>query len=178
MEVRQDPVPIHTHYALKYARMNTEEGRAPEEFEAATAFVASLAARDDLGEGDLLRLYGLYKVATEGRCSTKRPSIFDPKGRIKWGAWEAVGDLPPPAAAAAYVELLSELRPQWRGEAREAKGGAVGPVFSSLAHDAGDEAVSDAGDCLVCPRPFNISISTLNHCPDHCPSPPAVHCRA
>ena len=51
-------------------------------FEAAAAYVA--IASSSLPSDALLRLYGLYKQATGGPCSTSAPSFFDRKGRAKW----------------------------------------------------------------------------------------------
>ena len=37
-----------------------------------------------LSTGDRLRLYGLYKQALEGPCSSGRPPFWDLQGRAKW----------------------------------------------------------------------------------------------
>ena len=37
---------------------------------------------------ELLRLYGLYKQATEGNIQGKRPGILNVKDRAKWDAWK------------------------------------------------------------------------------------------
>ncbi len=55
-----------------------------EAFEGAAAMVASVAGSDTLGTDTLLHLYGLYKQATSGPCTTFRPSFFDRKARAKW----------------------------------------------------------------------------------------------
>lgn len=64
-----------------------ESTELDEAFSAATAFVAAAAA-DRLSQkvsSDLqLQLYGLYKIATEGPCSTPQPSPLKMTARAKW----------------------------------------------------------------------------------------------
>lgn len=64
-----------------------ESTELDETFSAATAFVAASAA-DRLSEkvsSDVqLKLYGLYKIATEGPCSTPQPSPLKMTSRAKW----------------------------------------------------------------------------------------------
>jgi acyl-CoA-binding protein len=58
------------------------------DFEAAAAHIASIAGDNQLSNDDLLRLYGLYKQATIGPCTSFRPSFFDRKARSKWCVFE------------------------------------------------------------------------------------------
>ena len=64
-----------------------ESTELDEAFSAATAFVAAAAA-DRLSQKVLndvqLQLYGLYKIATEGPCSTPQPSALKMTARAKW----------------------------------------------------------------------------------------------
>ena len=64
-----------------------ESTELDEAFSAATAFVAAAAA-DRLSQmvpKDVqLQLYGLYKIATEGPCSTPQPSALKMTARTKW----------------------------------------------------------------------------------------------
>lgn len=53
-------------------------------FQAAADFVESHAS--NVTDGRKLDLYGLYKQATSGPCSTAKPSFFDLRGRAKWYA--------------------------------------------------------------------------------------------
>ena len=53
-------------------------------FQAAADFVQSHAS--SVSDGCKLDLYGLYKQATSGPCSTAKPSLFDFRGRTKWYA--------------------------------------------------------------------------------------------
>lgn len=102
-----------------------------DDFNAAADCVARIAATGEVPDAELLRLYGLYKQATEGPCVEKKPSFFDIKGRSKHFAWVALGDMSQQEAQSKYVELLSELKPNWN-QAKAQSSQGVGPVFSSL----------------------------------------------
>ena len=58
------------------------------DFESAVAAVPGLSR--DPGNDVKLRLYGLYKQATEGDVTGKRPGFTNPVGRAKHDAWAAV----------------------------------------------------------------------------------------
>jgi hypothetical protein len=62
-----------------------ESTELDEEFSAASAFVAASAASStSVPEEAQLRLYGLYKIATEGPCTAPQPSALKLKARAKW----------------------------------------------------------------------------------------------
>lgn len=64
-----------------------ESTELDEAFSAATAFVAASAAdkmAHKVGNDAQLQLYGLYKIATEGPCSTPPPPAFKLTARAKW----------------------------------------------------------------------------------------------
>ena len=64
---------------------------ASTEFESAVASVKELT--EDPGNDVKLKLYALYKQATEGDVSGKRPGFTDFVGRAKYDAWaETVRD--------------------------------------------------------------------------------------
>ncbi|KAL7538974.1 hypothetical protein ACHAXR_008925 [Thalassiosira sp. AJA248-18] len=56
-----------------------------------------------------LRLYGLYKRATNDQRKTTRPGMFNIDGRMKWDAWAAEDKLTKEEAREAYVDLAKEL---------------------------------------------------------------------
>jgi diazepam-binding inhibitor (GABA receptor modulating acyl-CoA-binding protein) len=58
---------------------------------------------------DLLKLYGLYKQATEGNNKTSKPGMFDMKGQFKWKAWSDKSGMSQEDAAEAYVNLVNRL---------------------------------------------------------------------
>ena len=102
-----------------------------EEFSAAASCVASIAAKGEIPDSELLKLYGLYQQGTEGQCIGKKPSIFDIKGRSKYFAWVELGDMSQEEAQSKYIDLLSDLKPDWN-QAKTRSSQGVGPVFSSL----------------------------------------------
>lgn len=65
--------------------------------------------KEDPGNAVKLRLYALYKQATEGPCTMPKPSVLDFISKAKWDAWNALGSLPKEAARQDYVDLVSSL---------------------------------------------------------------------
>jgi len=56
-----------------------------------------------------LRLYGLYKQATQGDAGDDRPGMFDLVGRAKFDAWSRCRGMSRTDAARAYTELVDDL---------------------------------------------------------------------
>lgn len=77
------------------------------EFDAAVARVSQLSA--DPGNDVKLKLYALYKQATQGDVQGKRPGFTNPVGRAKYDAWAEVSGQSPDQAEAAYIELVDSL---------------------------------------------------------------------
>ncbi|XP_003788331.2 enoyl-CoA delta isomerase 2, mitochondrial isoform X1 [Otolemur garnettii] len=65
--------------------------------------------KKDPGNEVKLKLYALYKQATEGSCTMPKPGVFDLVNKAKWDAWNALGSLPKETARQNYVELVSSL---------------------------------------------------------------------
>ena len=78
-----------------------------EEFEAAVAAVPALT--QDPGNDTKLQLYALFKQATEGDVSGKRPGVTNPVGRAKHDAWASVRGMDAEQARARYVEVVRGL---------------------------------------------------------------------
>ena len=77
-------------------------------FEQATRDVQELPERPD--NETLLRLYALYKQATEGDVSGERPGFFDFVGTAKYEAWEKLAGTGSEEAMRRYVELVDRFR--------------------------------------------------------------------
>lgn len=77
------------------------------DFQAAVAAVPALT--QDPGNDTKLRLYALYKQATEGDVQGKRPGFTNPVGRAKHDAWAAVQGTDSDAAKDQYVEVVRGL---------------------------------------------------------------------
>ncbi len=59
---------------------------------------------------DKLKLYGLFKQATEGPIGDRtRPGFFDQVGRAKHDAWAALGNTPKDEAKEQYIALVDSL---------------------------------------------------------------------
>ncbi len=57
----------------------------------------------------LLKLYSLYKQATEGDVSGERPGGFDFKGAAKYDSWADQKGKSKEAATQEYINLVNEL---------------------------------------------------------------------
>ena len=78
-----------------------------EQFEAAVSKSKTLPQRPS--NEDLLKLYALYKQATEGDVSGERPGGFDFKAIAKYDAWAAQKGKPAGEARQEYVNLVEKL---------------------------------------------------------------------
>ena len=78
------------------------------QFEAAVAGSKSLTERPD--NATLLKIYALYKQATTGDNTEKKPGFTDMVGRAKWDAWNDVKGKPANAAMQEYVDLIESLK--------------------------------------------------------------------
>ena len=77
-------------------------------FDDAVANSKTLSERPD--NATLLKIYALYKQATEGDNEAKKPSFTDMVGRAKWDAWEKLKDMSPDDAKQQYIDLIESLR--------------------------------------------------------------------
>jgi len=57
-----------------------------------------------------LRLYALFKQATQGDCTGPRPGLLDMVGRAKYDAWKALEGTTKEAAMEQYIALVEELK--------------------------------------------------------------------
>lgn len=77
-------------------------------FEVAAQEAQSLAKRPN--NEDLLRLYSLYKQATVGNVTGKRPGFTDMVGRAKYDAWAGRQGMSQEEAMHAYIDLVDSLK--------------------------------------------------------------------
>ena len=76
-------------------------------FESAVLNSKSLAERPD--NPTLLKIYALYKQATTGDVSEKKPGFSDMVGRAKWDAWNVLKGTSKQEAMQHYVDLIGSL---------------------------------------------------------------------
>lgn len=77
------------------------------QFDAAVANSKKLTERPD--NSTLLKIYALYKQATAGDNTEKRPGMMDMVGRAKWDAWNNLKGTDAKAAMQEYVDLIKSL---------------------------------------------------------------------
>ena len=58
----------------------------------------------------LLKIYSLYKQATEGDVDGKRPGFGDMVGRAKYDAWAGLKGKSQDEAMQEYVDLIESLK--------------------------------------------------------------------
>ena len=78
-----------------------------EEFDAAVKRVNGLASAPP--NNVQLDLYGLYKQATVGDATGKRPGFTDLRGRAKFDAWEGRKGMAKEDAMRAYIKVAGGL---------------------------------------------------------------------
>jgi len=79
-----------------------------EQFDQAVADSKNLPERPD--NMTLLKIYALYKQATEGDADGKRPGFTDMVGRAKRDAWNELKGQSSDEAKQAYVDLIEDLK--------------------------------------------------------------------
>jgi acyl-CoA-binding protein len=76
-------------------------------FDAAVANSKNLSERPD--NATLLKIYALYKQATEGDVEGKKPGFGDMVGRAKWDAWNGFKGTDKEGAMQQYIDLIQSL---------------------------------------------------------------------
>ncbi len=77
-------------------------------FEKAAQEAQQLSKKPD--NDALLKLYALYKQATAGDVSGKRPGFTNPVGRAKYDAWKKIKGTASDEAMQTYIELVENLK--------------------------------------------------------------------
>jgi diazepam-binding inhibitor (GABA receptor modulator, acyl-CoA-binding protein) len=78
-------------------------------FEKAVAASKELSSRPD--NETLLRLYSLYKQATEGDINAENPpGMFDFVAKAKFDAWLMLKGIPADDAKGQYITLITQLQ--------------------------------------------------------------------
>jgi diazepam-binding inhibitor (GABA receptor modulating acyl-CoA-binding protein) len=79
-----------------------------------TAFESAVAQAKQLPEKPdnptLLKIYGLYKQATCGDNTERKPSFTDYVARAKWDAWNGQKGKDQTQAQSDYIDLITALR--------------------------------------------------------------------
>jgi len=67
-----------------------------------------------LSNDQKLQMYGSFKQGTIGENITKAPSKLSFIEHAKWDAWTKLGKLSKTDAQKKYIDLLSQLAPNWK----------------------------------------------------------------
>lgn len=78
-----------------------------QKFEAAVANSKDLTERPD--NATMLKLYALYKQASVGDNTEKKPGFSDMVGRAKWEAWNGFKGTSTQDAMQQYTDLVESL---------------------------------------------------------------------
>jgi acyl-CoA-binding protein len=78
------------------------------QFAQAQKDVKGLPQRPD--NDTMLKLYALYKQATQGDATGERPGGFDFVGRAKFDAWSGMKGTSTNQAMREYIDLVASLR--------------------------------------------------------------------
>jgi len=79
-----------------------------DQFEQASRDAQNLDKRPD--NETLLRLYALFKQATEGDVSGPAPGMFDFKASAKYEAWSKLEGTSQDSAMKKYIDLVNTLK--------------------------------------------------------------------
>jgi diazepam-binding inhibitor (GABA receptor modulating acyl-CoA-binding protein) len=77
------------------------------QFEAAAASSKDLSERPD--NSTMLKIYALYKQASTGDNTEKKPGFTDMVGRAKWDAWNGLKGTSTDDAMQQYIDLIASL---------------------------------------------------------------------
>ncbi|XP_059178229.1 enoyl-CoA delta isomerase 2-like [Physella acuta] len=82
--------------------------------------------KEEPGNDVKLKIYGLFKQATQGKCNVPKPGMMDLVGKAKWSAWNELGSMSQDDAQKAYINLVDQLAKDEGSEAvEEVKGPGV-----------------------------------------------------
>ncbi|XP_051241841.1 enoyl-CoA delta isomerase 2, mitochondrial [Dicentrarchus labrax] len=101
--VRFSPVPSLKFHTTASPMM----GVTVEQFEQAKGKLSTL--KNDPGNEVKLKIYALFKQATQGPCNTPKPGMLDFVNKVKWDAWKSLGSIPQDEARQQYCDLVGSL---------------------------------------------------------------------
>nr|ACN11335.1 Peroxisomal 3,2-trans-enoyl-CoA isomerase [Salmo salar] len=92
---------------LKLHMTGSMMGATVEQFNHAKSQMGTL--KEDPGNEAKLKIYALFKQATQGPCNTPKPGMLDFVGKAKWDAWKSLGSVSQEDARQQYVDLIDSL---------------------------------------------------------------------
>ncbi|XP_070784152.1 enoyl-CoA delta isomerase 2 [Enoplosus armatus] len=82
-------------------------GATVEQFEQAKSKLSTL--KNDPGNDVKLKIYALFKQATQGPCNTPKPGLLDFVNKVKWDTWKSLGSTSQDEARQQYCDLIGSL---------------------------------------------------------------------
>ncbi|XP_046328196.1 enoyl-CoA delta isomerase 2-like isoform X1 [Haliotis rufescens] len=70
---------------------------------------------EDPGNQVKLKMYGLFKQATVGKCNAPKPGMMDLVGKAKWQSWNELGSMSQDDAQKAYINVVESLVAEEQG---------------------------------------------------------------
>lgn len=113
---------------LSQRRMFSSES-LEKDFQSAVANLQKV--NGDVENEQKLKLYALYKQATNGPCSGEKPSMFNAVEKAKWQAWKSLGDLETEDAKKSYISTVNEMISTSAAESSQEEPGLI---FESKDH--------------------------------------------
>lgn len=106
-------------------------GATVEQFDQAKQQLSTL--KKDPGNEAKLKIYALFKQATQGPCNTPKPGMLDFVNKAKWDAWKSLGSISQDEARQQYCDLIGSLAAAEGGSAQvAAKPAGSGPSYETL----------------------------------------------
>tara|TARA_R110001592_G_scaffold62142_4_gene189906 strand:- start:14820 stop:15092 length:273 start_codon:yes stop_codon:yes gene_type:complete len=81
-----------------------------QQFEETVNFVQNAEGEVQLSNEQKLQMYALYKQATEGDVSGKKPGMMDFVARAKYSAWEEIKGQTKEQAMKKYINEIEALK--------------------------------------------------------------------
>ncbi|TDG97619.1 hypothetical protein EPR50_G00227930 [Perca flavescens] len=101
-----------------------------EQFEQAKTKLSTL--KNDPGNEAKLKIYALFKQATQGPCNTPKPGMLDFVNKVKWDAWKSLGSISQDEARQQYCDLIGSLVTAEGGTSVAAKPAGSGTTYETL----------------------------------------------
>jgi len=85
-----------------------------QDFKKAVSYVNGGPEIPGLTNDTKLKFYAYYKQATDGKCKEKAPSRLQVVKKMKWDAYNKLGDMTKDDAKKNYIKELENLVPNWK----------------------------------------------------------------
>ncbi|XP_058479879.1 enoyl-CoA delta isomerase 2, mitochondrial [Solea solea] len=105
-------------------------GVSVQQFEQAKNKLSSL--QTDPGNQVKLKIYALFKQATQGPCTTPKPGMLDFVNKAKWDAWNSLGSVSQDDARQQYCDLVGSLVAAEGPSSAPAAAKAAGTTYATL----------------------------------------------